>query len=226
MTYAILYISPVKISPQTFQNENGILYILYENIRTYYFPTWNLEFCVFHIRKTGCWVFHMKSGVLSISLMNIRPLILIHKMWNFDDFIYAIRGTDFPLLRTDFSVFHIRKSWQRLTPWDTELFIFHLGNSEPWFSYMKYGFLRFGIWNSRHRAFSHEIWNSCIAHWIGNKQGNMKYGIFHISHLKICVLTFLHEVQNAVYLTIERLGINFPTRNMEFSISYIKWFSC
>ena len=48
---------------------------------------------------------------------------------------------------------------------------------------------------------------------------------FSYSHLKICVLTFLHQGQNTVYLTMERIGINFPTINTEFSISYIKWFS-
>ena len=27
--------------------------------------------------------------------MNIRPLILAHKIWNFDDFMYVVRGTNF-----------------------------------------------------------------------------------------------------------------------------------
>ena len=198
---------------------------LYKNVCTCYFPTWSLEFYVFHIWKTGCWLFHMKSEILYISLMNIRPLILVHKIWHFADFMYVIWGSVFPLLSTDFLIFHIRKSWQRLNPWDDELFTFHLGKFGSWFSYMKYGFLYFDIWNSRNRAFPHEIWNSCILHWIGNKQGNVKYGLFHISHFKICVLTFLHEVQNTVYLT-ERLGINFPIRNIKIFNLYRKWFSC
>ena len=107
-----------------------------------------------------------------------------------------------------------------------QLSVFNEWKSGHWFSYMKFGFLYFGIWTSRHRAFSYEIWNSCISHCIGDKQGNMKYGNFQISHLKICVLTFLHQVQNTVYLTTERFGINFPTRNTELFISYIEWFSC
>lgn len=37
----------------------------------------------------------MKSGMSCIKLRNIRPLILAHKIRNFDDFTYVIRGTDF-----------------------------------------------------------------------------------------------------------------------------------
>ena len=53
----------------------------------------------------------------------------------------------------------------------------------------------------------------------------MKYGIFHLSHLNICVLTFVMSYRIPYMLTTQRIGLDFPTRNMEFSISYRKGFS-
>ena len=35
----------------------------------------------------------------------------------------------------------------------------------------------------------------------------------------------MDRVQNTVYVTTQRIGLDFPTRNMEFSISYRKGFS-
>lgn len=140
MKYGILCISPVEISAQTFQNKNGNLYISYEHLCTH-FPTWNSEFYIFHTWRPGCWFSHMKSGILYISLMNIWPLMLVYKKWNFDDFIYVNWDTDFPLLSMDFAICHIRKFWQRLNPWNNEFSILHLGKSGSRLSDMKYSIL-------------------------------------------------------------------------------------
>ena len=82
MKCEILYISPMKMTAQTFQKRIGILCISYENLCAG-FPAWDCEFYVLHIWKTRCYLFSMNCAILHISLINIWPLILGHKRWNF-----------------------------------------------------------------------------------------------------------------------------------------------
>ena len=148
MNNGILYISPVKISPQTFQSKNGILHILYEKY---------------------------------------APIIFLHEICSSVYLTNENLGTDFPTWNVDFSTLAFEHLGTELFPMKYEILVFYI---------------ELGI-------------NKVTWKW------NFSY-----SHLKICVLTFLHEIQNTVYLTTERFGINFPTRNTELFISYIEWFSC
>ena len=105
MKYGILYISPVKISPQTFQSKNGILHILYEkyapiiflheicssvyltneNLGTD-FPTWNVDFSTLAFEHLGTELFPMKYEILVFYI----ELGINKVTWNMDFFIFLI----------------------------------------------------------------------------------------------------------------------------------------
>ena len=124
--------------------------------------------------KTRCYLFSMKCGILHVSHMNIRLLILAHKRLNFDFFTYVTQDTDFPLLNMEYSIFHIWKSRQRFNPTITnflyaihktwvmislhEIFTylyFKSGNISPDFATWNMDFSIFGFLNSRHSRIDH-----------------------------------------------------------------------
>lgn len=76
-------VSPVKISTHTSQNENGILYILYE--------TW------VHMLFS-----YVEFGILRISRMKTWLLTFAHEIWNFVYFTYEHQATDFSTQNMEF----------------------------------------------------------------------------------------------------------------------------